>query len=169
MSSVSLGFDVPLEAELDTHAETRVNALASVVAERASALRWSLRRVNEIACDAYTTVRTPGFPPGVPIEIKAVRLTHNGGSRTGRLGIHVDSHTELVEQDGWYAVVLYVDVELTDGERAVLALELDLVPAHVVDAHLPAEGSSDYQKVRWDLLLEAAAEDLDLARWGLET
>lgn len=161
MSSTASRFAIPLVEELQEHAGTRVNARASVVGERASSLRYRLDRVDEPHCDGYTTPETPGFAPGVPIETKAVRLTHNGGTRKGRVGIHYGTHEQLEEAGGWYAVVLYVEV-VVDGEEVILVLAMDLMPAAVVGKYVREDGG-EYQKVRWDLLLEHA--DVDVDRW----
>lgn len=148
---------VPLEEEL-ADVEDRVNALPSVVVERGAALRWSLERVDLDKCDAFTTASTPAFDPDVPIECKAVRVTHNGGAEIGRLGVHPGSHRALRDDRGWYAIALYREVDV-DGDRAILVLEFDLVPAEEVGRWIRSD-ASDYQKVRWDLVLDVDREDV---------
>lgn len=152
---------MPLDQELRDHARTRVNALPSLVAERAAAVRWRLERVHETVCDGYTTEATPGLDAGTPVETKAVRLTQNGGSRTGRVGIHYGTHKRLLEAGGWYAVVLYVEIVVDDGVK-ILVLAMDRMPAAVIDRYVTEDGG-EYQKVRWDLLFDADAIDVD--RW----
>lgn len=148
--------EVPLEEEIAA-LEDRVNARPSVVIERAAALRWSLERVDRNKCDAFTTAATPAFDPDVPIECKAVRVTHNG-SETGRIGIHPESHRALRADRGWYAIGLYVEVDV-DGDRAILLVDLELVPAEEVGRWIRSN-ASEYQKVRWDLVLDLDREDV---------
>lgn len=152
-------FQAPLDAEVEEYRETRVNALPSLVGERAAAIRYDLDRVDENVCDGYATDESP-LEAGTPVEIKSVRVDH-GGQRTGRVGIHTGSHEELLELEGVYAIVLYAEIDV-DGDRVVV-LESELVGADDVDEWVSA-GSCQYQKVRWDLLLDDS--DVDRARWS---
>lgn len=153
-------FRISLREELAAN-ESRVNARASIVAERAAALRWRLDRVDENVCDGYTTEATPGYEAGVPIEVKAVRIRHHDG--TGRLGVHVDSHEKLEEAGGSYAVVLYAEVDHGE-DRRIVALAMDTFPAGEVGRFVKRDGAGEYQKVRWDLLFDPEA--VDGWRWG---
>lgn len=153
-------FAEPLDDELASVASERVHARPSVVGERYAALRWHLDRANEIHCDGYATAETPGYDAGTPVETKAVRVEHHDG--VGRLNVHVDSHEQLREADGAYAVVVYVDVE-HEGEQRILVLAAGLVDAVDVDPFVE-RGRCLYQKVAWPKLLENA--DVDLARWS---
>lgn len=152
-------FVSPLSEELREYRGTRVNALASAVGERAAALRYALERVDEQRCDGYATTDSP-LEAGTPVEVKSVRVSHAGG-RTGRLGVHPGSHAALEDAGGYYAVVLYGEVDV-DGRR-IVALAMDLVDAATVGRQLP-RNPSGYAKVRWDVLLDPAA--VDVARWS---
>lgn len=148
-----------LEEEVADLRRTRVNALPATVGERAAALRFGLERTDRNHCDGYTTEETPGYEPGVPVETKSVRVHHQ--NRTGRIGVHPDTHATLVEEGGDYAVVLYGEA-VVDGERRIVVLALELVDAEEVGRHL-RPGASGYQKVRWDALLDV---DVDRERWS---
>jgi len=147
-----------LDDELRERGETRVNALASTVGERAAAVRYGLDRDDRDHCDGWTTEATPGYAPGVPIEVKTVRVEHHDG--TGRLGIHPGSHKKLVAAGGDYAVVLYGEVD-HEGDRRIVVLATEIVAATDVGRYL-RPGASGYQKVRWDLLLDVK---VDRSRW----
>lgn len=154
-------FARPLDEELTAISSTRVNALPSTVAERAAALRYRLDRVDEDRCDGYATDDSPeGLEAGTPVEVKSVRLTHNGG-RTGRVGVHPGSHAKLAEADGVYVVALYAELEHEGRDRIVL-LALEIVDADAIGARL-SPTASGYQKVRWDLLIDA---EVDRSRWS---
>lgn len=153
-------FTQPLEAELERFRAVRVNALPSIVGERAAALRFRLERVDLDHCDGFTTTETPGYAAGVPIEVKSVRVDHHDG--TGRVGIHPETHDRLVDEGGDYAIVVYGEREV-DGARRIVVLDLDLVDVEIVDRYIPTSADG-YQKVRWDLLLDDV--DVDRARWS---
>lgn len=156
---MSSSFSAPLDEELASVASERVHARPSVVAERFAALRWSLDRANALHCDGYATEDSP-MPAGTPVETKAVRVEHHDG--VGRLNVHVDSHEQLHDEDGVYAVVVYVDVEHA-GEQRIVIVASGLVAAGDVAEHV-SRGACLYQKVAWPKLLDSA--DVDVARWS---
>lgn len=151
--------DGGLQREIATVAKDRVNALPSVVGERYCALRYSLDRVNENVCDGYATDATPDVPADTPVECKAVRLFH--ADQEGRFAVQLDSHDELLERGGVYAIAVYTPVEHA-GEERILVLESALVDPAEVDRWI-THGAADYQRVRWSLVLDA---EIDVARWS---
>lgn len=152
-------FAVSLDEELGDVQATRVNSLASTIGERAAALRYRLERTDRNHCDAYATGETPGFDAGHPLEVKSVRVEHHDG--IGRLGVHPATHDQLVDAGGDYVVVLYGEVDVA-GTTRIVVLAIDVVAAETVGRYLRPDATG-YQKVRWDLLLEA---DVDRARWS---
>lgn len=152
--------DGPLPAEIETVAGERMYARESVVCERAAAYRYSLDRVNELTCDGYATDETPGIDAGTPVETKAVRIEHHDGP--GRLNVHVDTHDDLAERDGYYAIVLYALIEHA-GTNRIVVLALVLVEATEVGEHVDRSGSCLYQKVYWRKVVDA---DVDVERWS---
>lgn len=155
-----MSIQIPLGEELERKRD-RVHVLPSVVAERAAALRYRLDRVDEDLCDAYTTPETPGFEPGVPFEVKSVRVLHHDG--IGRLGVRTSTHAELLEAEGWYVIAVYDELKHAGADR-ILALAIEAVPAYEVDRWI-TEGCSPYQKVRWNLVLNPDRHGVDLGRW----
>ncbi|WP_248515971.1 hypothetical protein [Salinarchaeum laminariae] len=156
----SSAFATDLDEELATVASERVHALESVVCERYAALRYSLDRCNRNACDGYATDETPGLDAEVPVETKGVRLRHHDGE--GRLNVHLDSHETLVEEGGYYAVVLYTTVE-HGGDERVIVLESAIVTPEEIGRWTDGSGSP-YQKVRWSQVLPDRG--VDRARWS---
>lgn len=166
------GFQESLDEELN-RVDERVHKFSSVVCERAAALRYKLDRVNKVMCDAFATDATPGIPEGTPIEVKSCHYWHENGDEygaVGRIAINsYSSHRELLDQDGWYAVVVYDWTENADGD-AVIILAIDLVPAEEVNRFLTPNNGT-HQKVRWDLLIdpEDHAVDVQALREAAET
>lgn len=156
----SSAFDSDLDEELATVASERVHALESVVCERYAALRYSLDRCNRIACDGHATADTPDVDAEDAVETKGVRLRHHDGE--GRLNVHLDSHDELVEQGGVYAIVLYTTVEHA-GEERVVVLQSAIVEPEEIGRWTRGAGSP-YQKVRWSQVLPE--KDVDRSRWS---
>lgn len=152
-------FATPLDVEVDELRGTRVNALPSIVAERAAALRFALDRVDENVCDGYATAASPGLDAGTPVEVKSVRVRHHDG--TGRIGVHPRTHAALADAGGVYVVVVYGQVQ--DGAATrIVGLALSIVEPETVGRFLVGD-SDGYQKVRWDLLVDA---DVDRERWS---
>lgn len=153
--------DAPLIDELQTLASDRVNALPSVVAERFVSLRYDVDRANRIACDGHATAATPDVDAETPVEVKAVRVSHHDGE--GRLSVHTDSHRQLRDAGGVYAIVLYAPVSCGGNDRIVV-LTSAIVDADEVGRCVALDGAADYQKVRWSRVLDDA--DVDVARWS---
>lgn len=152
---MSSTFDVDLDSELQGVASERVNALQSVVSERYAALRLDLSRRQRRICDGVATEATPRAEAGDPVEVKAARVEHthpDGYPRQGRFSVHVDSHADLVAEGGWYAIVVYREVEV-DGDDRILVVGCGIVDADEVDRWV-GSGAARYQKVRWSLLLD---------------
>lgn len=92
--------------------------------ERAAELRLRLDRVDELHCDGYTTEATPEMEPGIPIEIKATkRFVENGSDapvRPGRWHLTLSSHDRLVDEDGYYCLIVYSMIEHAGGDRMLI-------------------------------------------------
>lgn len=163
--SVQGRFDTPLDDKLAQVAKDRVNARPSVVAERFATLRWKLDRADRNHCDGFATDATPGVEAGEPVEVKACRVRHkspDGGTREGRVSVHVDSHDRLEDEDGHYAIVVYSIVEVDGGKRVVVLAD-GLVEASDIGSLLPSSCRAEYQKVRWSRVLNV---DVDETRWS---
>lgn len=137
-----------------SHADNRVNGRVAEITETGAALRWKLERADLEHCDAYATPQSPDpLQDGDPVEVKACRVTVSNGDSYGTKGrwwIHKTSHNRLLEERGYYALVLYDKIPIDEGNRwGLLAIGVALISARELDQLLPGS-PGDVAKLRWD-------------------
>lgn len=128
-------------------------------AEIAASLRFRLELVDENLCDAYATAETGVIPEGTPVEVKACCVWIGNGTYRGTDArmrgrfTFSPTHQQLVEAEGWYALVLYDTVDdppPDEGDERILVYRVALVSASTIDALLGSfEDTSNYPKLGW--------------------
>lgn len=149
----------------------RINGFAADRCEVLAADQFGLERVDEVMCDAYATADTPSMAEGTPVEVKSTQVWIGNGAghpRRGRFTIHAESHEELREADGWYALVVYEKLEVAGG-TVVVPHRIAIMPARTVQAITNFDVDTK-PKLPWGTVFdeESITAHHNTAAWGMD-